>query len=639
VREILNMIKIALVVPLKDYIENAQSTFMLHNSKYGTWKGEEYVLEEIVASSDELVHFKTDADAIIARGLYAEILKNMNSDIPIVEIVVQGSDMIENLMECKQRFGDRQIGVIAAQNMVYDLEEMPEITGLKFKSYAIKGNFIGEVIVKRAIHEGCEIILGGTSSCEAAKRLGVDNMLIKTGQKSFYQSITEAKRAAKMSRKAQEKSNIYKTILDYTYEGIIAISSDNKIILMNTCAKQMLNIEANAVGSDIKSAQLSQELTNIIQDDKEYINEIIQKNDEPIMLSKVFTYIKGEKFGCVVTIQKIQHIQSMEGVIRENIINSGHDAKYTFDDIVAVSDVTKDIVGLAKKFSLTESNILLTGESGTGKEIFAQSIHNFSNRKKGPFVAVNCASLPENLLESELFGYASGAFTGASKSGKLGFFGLANNGTIFLDEIGEMPLGLQSKLLRVLQERQFTRLGDNKVVKVDIRIIAATNKDLNKLVKQSMFRKDLLYRLDVLRINIPALDDRSEDIPVLAERFIKRLNPHKTLSEKAKELLKGYNWEGNVRQVQNFCERLDALSTSRIITEEDILYIQRLTPSSMDAGETHNAISAEDISRQNEEQLIREALVRTKYNRQNAARLLNINRSTLWRKMKEYGIE
>ena len=634
------MIKIALVVPFENFIEIAQSTFKLHNLEDGMWQGEEYVLEEIVADSEELVHLKIDADAIISRGLYAEILKSINHDIPIIEVVVQGSDMIENLMLCKQTFGSKQIGVVASNNMVYDAEEMANITNLNIRSYRLKKNLTANSVVKTAIKEGCDIILGGTSSCEAANRLGIDNMLIKTGKKSFYQSITEAKRAAKISRKSQEKTNMYKTILDYTYGGIIAVNSGNQIITINASAKQILNIKSDiAIGSDTESAPFPQELKNIFNDNREYIDEIIQKNDEPIMLNKVFTSIKEKKIGCVITLQKIQHIQKLEKVIRNNIISNGYYAKHTFADIVAVSSLSKNIVMVAKNFSLTESNILLTGKSGTGKEIFAQSIHNFSSRKEGPFVAVNCASLPESLLESELFGYAAGAFTGASKAGKLGFFGLANNGTIFLDEIAEIPLELQAKLLRVLQERQFTRLGDDKVININIRIIAATNKNLGELVKQCVFREDLFYRLDVLRISIPDLNNRREDIPALAERFIQHLNPHKSLSEKAKELLKNYNWEGNVRQVQNFCERLEALSTSRIITEEDILYVHGLTLNDGDDHKTQFLLSSDDLHPMNEEQHIRQALINAKYNKQAAAKLLNINRSTLWRKMKEYGID
>jgi transcriptional regulator with PAS, ATPase and Fis domain len=635
------MIKIALVEPFRDFIQTANSTFKLHNLKDPLWQGEEYVLEEIVVDSDELVHLKIDADAIIARGLYAEILKSINYDIPIIEVIVQGSDMIESLMLCKQTFGNKQIGVVASNNMVYDVEDMKNITDINIKSYRLKNHISADSIVKKAVKEGCEIILGGISSCEAASLLGVDNMMIKTGEKSFYQSITEAKRAARICRKSQEESNIYKTILDYTYGGIIAVNSDDQILIINTLAKQILNIKEQVavVGSHIDSAPISQVLKNIIHDNKEYIDMIIHKDDEPIMLNKVFTPIKGEKIDCVVTMQKIQHIQKMEGVIRKNIINDGYSAKYTFDDIVAKSSLTKDVVQVAKKFSLTESNILITGQSGTGKEIFAQSIHNYSNRKMGPFVAVNCATLPQNLLESELFGYAAGAFTGASKTGKLGFFGMANNGTIFLDEIAEIPLELQAKLLRVLQERQFTRLGDYKVINVDVRIIAATNKKLSELVKQGLFREDLFYRLDVLRIDIPSLNNRREDIPALAELFIKNLDPRKSISEKAKELLKKCHWEGNVRQLQNFCERLDALSNSRVITEEDILYIQKLISNYTDSGESQKSLELDDLHEKDEVMRIRMALINAKYNKQAAAKLLNINRSTLWRKLKEYGIE
>ena len=235
-----------------------------------------------------------------------------------------------------------------------------------------------------------------------------------------------------------------------------------------------------------------------------------------------------------------------------------------------VSAQIKSTIEIAKKYSRTNSNVLLIGQSGTGKEMFAQSIHNHSLRKEGPFVAVNCAAIPDNLLESELFGYTAGAFTGARKNGKQGYFELAHNGTLFLDEIGEIPLQFQAKLLRAIQEREIMPIGSDKVLSINVRIIAATNKNLEKLVEKEEFREDLLYRLDVLRINIPPLSQRKEDIPILVKKYFLENAPDTDITNEAYKALMNYKWNGNIRQLFNICERLSVLKQGETITEKDI---------------------------------------------------------------------
>lgn len=234
----------------------------------------------------------------------------------------------------------------------------------------------------------------------------------------------------------------------------------------------------------------------------------------------------------------------------------GHIAKHYFDDIIHESEVVKRTIDIAKSYSDVDSNILIIGETGTGKEMYSQSIHNHSSRKNKPFVAINCAALPESLLESELFGYAEGAFTGAMKGGKQGIFELAHQGTLFLDEIGEISPSLQSRLLRVLQEREVMRIGDDKVIPVDVRIIAATNKNLLEMVKNNEFREDLYYRLSVLDLHLPSLREYKDDIPLLVHHFVRSFTKNEPvqITDEAMERLKQEQWEGNIRQLQNFCE-------------------------------------------------------------------------------------
>jgi transcriptional regulator with PAS, ATPase and Fis domain len=289
------------------------------------------------------------------------------------------------------------------------------------------------------------------------------------------------------------------------------------------------------------------------------------------------------------------------------------------------------------------ANILIVGETGTGKELFAQSIHNASSRREGPFVAINCAALPESLLESELFGYVEGAFTGASKGGKAGLFELAHRGTIFLDEISEISPFLQGRMLRVLEEREIMRIGHDQVIPVDIRIISAANRDLHELVEQGQFRKDLLYRLDVLQLDIPPVRDRGNDIRMLIEHWFSRFELQlygrtRPIGDECWPYLQSQKWEGNVRQLRNFCERLTVIAQSECIHLEEAVQaygehraLQKVTR--IEKEDPWEEVHAKERA------TILECLEKCHRNRSEAARLLGIDRSTLWRKMKKLNID
>lgn len=307
------------------------------------------------------------------------------------------------------------------------------------------------------------------------------------------------------------------------------------------------------------------------------------------------------------------------------------------------------VFGMIERVADTDCSVLLTGESGTGKELIARALHDVSNRRSAPFMAVNCAAIPESLLESELFGHSRGAFTGAQTS-RPGRFAAADGGTIFLDEIGEMPLGLQAKILRLLQEKEVTPLGETKSRKIDIRVIAATNQDLDEMVRLRTFREDLLYRLNVIPIELPALRHRRSDIPELVHHFIKRANLRRGraitgVDPRAMELLTSYDWPGNVRQLENAVERAVLLKAEGLLSPEDLpeklrnvtsrQAVQRspwdeplLPPDGLDLKEAMEAF---------ETSLIRQALERVAWNKNRAAALLQMNRTTLVEKLKKKG--
>ena len=324
----------------------------------------------------------------------------------------------------------------------------------------------------------------------------------------------------------------------------------------------------------------------------------------------------------------------------KNQLKEIYGAKYSWDNIIGNSEKMAQAKFIGRRASQTNSNVLILGESGTGKELFAHAIHNDSNRKYAPFVKVNSAAIPSELLESELFGYEEGAFTGAKKGGKIGKFELANGGSIFLDEIGDMPLKMQAKLLRVLQERELERVGGNQVIKVDVRVIAATNANLKELIAQGKFREDLYYRLNVMTIEIPPLRERREDIEELAAVLLKKLSNQlgryvSKISEKAMEFLLSHSWAGNVRELENVLERAINLADSDTLLPVHLpVYLRNQVKRTL-GGPVR---PLREIIEDTEKEAIARVLEYTKGNKQQAAKLLDISRSSLYDKIERYGI-
>ncbi len=340
----------------------------------------------------------------------------------------------------------------------------------------------------------------------------------------------------------------------------------------------------------------------------------------------------------------LRKAQERERLRKENLwLRREVEKEYSFDNIVSTSQSMLEIFALIKKVAEYKSTVLITGESGTGKELVAKAIHYNSDRAKGPFVPINCGAIPENLLESELFGHLRGAFTDATRS-KKGLFEEAHGGTLLLDEIGELPKFLQVKILRVLQESEIRRIGDTKTIKVDVRIIAATAKDLAKEVERGAFREDLYYRLNVISIHLPPLRERRMDIPALVQHFIAKYNQRlgTSIAEVTKEALRAlmaYNWPGNVRELENVIERAMVLSTSKKIELEHLP--DTVLDSKKDAALPvfpENELSIKKAMQAIEKDLITRALEKTNRNRTHAAKLLEISHRTLLYKIEEYGI-
>lgn len=347
--------------------------------------------------------------------------------------------------------------------------------------------------------------------------------------------------------------------------GVIGINPDGKIFLYNEIAREILKKDFDYVLNK-NGIELLPEIpfAHTLEKLRPTEEKIVKINGYDVVVSVNPLLHSNKMYGAVAILRKYSDLEKKEYLLRKKLIGKGYAAKYDFEDIFGKSSSITECKNIAKRMSMSNSSILITGETGTGKELFAQAIHNNSLRKDYQFVPVNCGAFPENLLESELFGYEEGAFTGARKGGKPGLFELAHNGTLFLDEITEMPMNLQVKLLRVLQEREVVRLGGDRIIDVNIRIIAATNKNIKEMVEKGEFRQDLFYRLNVLPLKIPTLRDRREDILGLVDYLKRSFNSDFTLTEKAKEILLSYSWNGNVRELRNCVEYLVNLGIDKI---------------------------------------------------------------------------
>ena len=347
--------------------------------------------------------------------------------------------------------------------------------------------------------------------------------------------------------------------------------------------------------------------------------------------------------GVVVNFKEVGQVIQMEKKIRAELWKKGSIAKYNINDIAGISDKIIAAKDLIRKFGKYDSHVLIYGETGTGKELFAQSIHNESKRRNEPFYAINCATLPENLLESELFGYSEGAFTGAKKGGKPGLFELAHNGTLFLDEIGDMPLTFQSKLLRALQEKEIRRIGDDKLISVNVRIIAASHKNLYEQLLDGRFREDLYYRINVMNINIPSLRERRQDIPYLLNYFMNiykeklSININYNFHQDAIDFLTDYKWRGNVRELQNLVERIYIyFGEKRVINLDDVKKLLHGQHNSDIDFINNKELFTQSTLNEITDIAIQEALERFNGNRTQAAKHLGVSRSFLWRKLNNH---
>lgn len=563
-----------------------------------------------------------NAEVIVSRGGVAEQVRVFDN-ISVVEITMSVNDLLSVLSRLTGQ-GIRRIGIVSRANLFDGTigDFCIADTKVSIRSCADEREIRQTVL--SFFDQKIEAVIGCRMAYETAKECGLVAELLDSSAVSVRKSIEEAGRILKAKESEKLQAAQLMAIIDNIEEGVIAITDDKKVSFYNNLARRV------CVEQDKKlTFSHIEELLNYRNQER-----IVTINGNSVLSRVIPLEFNNKKRGDVITFQEVSSIQAFERKIRFSSYQKGLYAKSTFEDIIGKSAAREQLIAKAKNYANYDSNLLIYGETGTGKEVLAQSVHNHSKRRKGPFVSVNTASIPPSLLESELFGYAEGAFTGARKGGKQGLFELAHGGTIFLDEIGELTPEIQSRLLRVLQEKEIMRIGDDKIVPVDVRIISATNRDLFEQVKQGTFRQDLYYRIHVLGLRIPALRERTEDIPLIFGHYIEKNSAKEEkrirISAAVMKVLEAYSWPGNIRQLKNIAEVVTCCGDENVELEH---IVDALREQETKVGNNKYITIPEGGSLKEMEAEIIKCLL-AKHTPEQVCRQLGISRVTLWRKSK-----
>ena len=590
---------------------------------------------------------QSGADVIISRGPTGVLLKKALS-IPVVLIQITSFDVIQALFQARQL--GRKIAYFdhVKSKEVYDFAAIAEILclpDLEEYFYDDEGELDEQIRMARN-NEVDVIVASGSCVVRMAREHGMEGVMVFSSREALIEAFQRAKDLVLVRQKDREKAEFLKIIIDHTYNGVIAVNRENIVTHFNPAAAEAFNLPRDAVVG-LKADQIPLPLLrNLFQERVDQRGEVQTVGGQQVIFNRIPIYIGGALSGTVVTFQSVNKIQNLEASIRKKLYASGFVSRYKFTDLEGSSGEMKECITRARKFAASHSTVLITGESGTGKELFAHSIHGESPRREGPFVAINCATIPKELLESELFGYEEGAFTGAKKGGKSGLFELAHGGTIFLDEISELSLSLQANLLRVLQEKVVRRIGGARIIPVDVRVIAATNRLLAEEVRRGRFREDLFYRLHILNLHIPPLRHRRSDILPLITHFLHKYYGHSGgLAEFPRSIaryLYEHDWPGNVRELENFVEKYAILAEG---TTDSFRLMEELVDELANFREESQAngvnpagdslmVNVETLAGM-EQQIISQLYRQNQSDKKELARRLGISRTTLWKKIKE----
>ncbi len=542
---------------------------------------------------------------------------------------------------------DREARVVATNTAMEKILgcTLAEAWGRSIREF-IPHTGMGEVLQTGEPRIGSQIAINGRTYLSNRTPVYRDGLLV--GAVAVLQDITALENALAERDEANRLKNILASVLDNAYEGIVVVDEQGIVTMFNQAYSDFLGVPAEEViGHRVQEVIENTRMHIVVQTGQAEIRQVQRIKGHDMVCDRI-PIKKGDRVVAAVgkvlfrdvseldaMLQQTRRLQSELEYYKEEL-KRHQGTRYSLENIIGDGQTMLTLKELAQRVAWSNSTIFLRGESGTGKELFAHAIHNASSRVSGPFINVNCAALPENLLESELFGYQEGAFTGARKGGKVGKFELANGGTIFLDEIAEMPTNMQAKLLRALQEKEIERLGGTRPLKIDVRVIAATHRNLEEMVAAGQFREDLFYRLNVITLDIPPLRERREDIPALVAHLVEKLARNlgfgkKKVDPSTMQILKTHRWPGNVRELENVLERALNLVEGDVILPSHLpYYLQRGSADADALPSLKEALWAAEAD------IMRQALKATGGNALKAARLLQVSKSTFYEKAGKY---
>lgn len=525
-------------------------------------------------------------------------------------------------------------------------------TMLETKKQSVTGKLLDQIFTFKKDQEGKMISPQRIKIRSFQTVVRISNYKTEKGMSgyiSLFQNVSEIEQMAEELETVKRLKGLLDTAIDHAYDGIVMVDHEKKITFISPPMVELFSLNKEEVfGKEIEKVLPQLDLPKVMEIGLADFSEMMEINGIQYIVHRIPVLQEEQVIGGIgkVIFRQLHEVQALFKkleVMKNKVqyfqeeLKKVESSRFTMENIITKNDELEKMKRIARKAAKGRSTILIRGESGTGKELFAHAIHSESARKDGPFVTVNCAAIPDHLLESEFFGYESGAFTGAKQTGKIGKFDLADGGTLFLDEIGDMSVQLQAKLLRVLQEKAFYRIGGTERVRVDVRIISATNRSLEEMVANGTFREDLYYRLNVISIEIPPLRNRREDILLLSELYIREMNQMlgssiTGIESDAKQALLQFHWPGNVRELKNVIERGVTFTEYGKIKLEDLPEYIRKTLELSDRKKNEE----QNLLRMTEKQAIDQALKQAGGNKSKAAEILGISRSVLYSKLNKY---
>jgi propionate catabolism operon transcriptional regulator len=583
------------------------------------------------------MHAVEPIDVIVAAGSNGAYLRQ-RLEIPVVLVRVGGFDLMRAL--ARARSISARIALVTHGDTPREVQQFDELFRLGIEQRSYRTEEDARDCVRELKAKSIEVVVAPGLVVDLAEQAGMHGIFLYSVD-AVREALDDALERVRLSRIEAAKRDRLNSILAHLRDGVVAVDMDERIEVVNPAMERLLGQPVTAL-TGRKLSDVAPELTlaATLREQRAEIEELQRLGTKALVTTRVPIVEQGSQTGAVLTCQDPDAIQRVDRRLRTQRPKLPRTARYKLDDIVGHCPAIVQTRTLAAQFARSDATVLIIGESGTGKELLAQGIHMASSRRNQPFIAINCAAFPAALLESELFGYEEGAFTGARKGGKVGLFEAAHTGTIFLDEIGEMPVSLQTRMLRVLQEREVLRIGAIEPTRIDVRVIAATHRDLDAQITRGEFRSDLYYRLNILRLSLPPLRERIEDLRELASHVLRRVadrvRPGPMTQALLEELVHAgahYAWPGNVRELENFVERIatyDGSNTKHTSARDRLL---ELIPEIF-AADTVTSSSLADLREETELQMIQRVLEECGGDRTLAAQRLGIGRTTLWRKLR-----